>query len=153
MRRRASAWPPSSPRGEPGGRCVAVTAILAFLVRHGEVVLFLYVSPTSWGSRSRRCRSCSRRVSAHAERVGESFGVALAAVIAAYVVFKWIQRQRWLRSLRIARVSAEEPQSLARRPRNASRRRSPHVARCEGGAVRDSRCGPRRRRGPRAATS
>src|SRR6266446_1820280 len=43
MRRRASAWPPSSPRGEPGGRCVAVTDILAFLVRHGEVVLFLYV--------------------------------------------------------------------------------------------------------------
>ena len=44
----------------------------------------------------------------HAEQVGKAFAVALAAVIAAYVVFKWIQRQRLLRSLRIARVSAEE---------------------------------------------
>jgi len=95
-----------------------VTDILAFLVRHGEVVLFLYVFADQLGSRSRRCRSCSRRVSAHAERVGKAFAVALAAVIAAYVVFKWIQRQRLLRSLRIARVSAEEPQSLARRPRS-----------------------------------
>ncbi len=40
--------------------------------------------------------------------MGKAFAVALAAVIAAYVVFKWIQRQRLLRSLRIARVSAEE---------------------------------------------
>src|SRR3989442_5010403 len=101
MRRRASAWPPSSPRGEPGGRCVAVTDILAFLVRHGEVFLFLYVSPTSWGSRSRRCRSCSRRVSTHARRVRKALAVALAPLSAAHAVFQRIQRQRWLGSPKV----------------------------------------------------
>jgi hypothetical protein len=142
-----------------------VTDILAFLVRHGEVVLFLYVfadqlgvplpavpillaagglagagrlsfpvavglavAPPlagvvgvgvfqfliysaasaflwagAWMALGYAAGSALERVSAHAEQVGKAFAVALAAVIAAYVVFKWIQRQRLLRSLRIAR--------------------------------------------------
>jgi rhodanese-related sulfurtransferase len=34
--------------------------------------------------------------------------VALAAVIVGYVCFKWLRRRRFLRSLRIARVSPED---------------------------------------------
>jgi len=43
-------------------------------------------------------------------RLGASLAVALLGSIAAYVLWKYVQRQRFLRELRIARVSPEELQ-------------------------------------------
>lgn len=48
------------------------------------------------------------RVVTRAGQVGAILAVALAAVIVGYVVLKWIRRRRFLRSLRIARVSPED---------------------------------------------
>ena len=48
------------------------------------------------------------RVVTHAGRLGAILAVALGAVIVGYVAFKWIWRRRFLRSLRIARVSPED---------------------------------------------
>jgi len=47
-------------------------------------------------------------VAARAGRFGTILAAALAAVIAGYIVIKWIQRWRFLRSLRIARVLPQE---------------------------------------------
>jgi membrane protein DedA with SNARE-associated domain len=44
----------------------------------------------------------------HAGRLGHSLGVVLGAAVVVYVVFKFIQRHRFLRSLRIARITPEE---------------------------------------------
>ena len=41
-------------------------------------------------------------------RLGTVLGVTGGVVVAAYVAFKWIQRQRFLRSLRIARITQDE---------------------------------------------
>jgi membrane protein DedA with SNARE-associated domain len=48
------------------------------------------------------------RVVTRAGQVGAILAVALAVVILGYVVLKWIGRRRFLRSLRIARVSPED---------------------------------------------
>ena len=47
-------------------------------------------------------------VAARAGRFGHSIGVVVAVALAAYVGFKFFQRQRFLRSLRIARISPED---------------------------------------------
>jgi membrane protein DedA with SNARE-associated domain len=48
------------------------------------------------------------RVVARAGQLGVALAVTLGLVIVGYVIVKWIQRQRFLRSLRIARISPEE---------------------------------------------
>jgi membrane protein DedA with SNARE-associated domain len=48
------------------------------------------------------------RVVTRAGQLGAILAVALAAVIIGYIVLKWIRRRRFLRSLRIARVSPED---------------------------------------------
>jgi membrane protein DedA with SNARE-associated domain len=48
------------------------------------------------------------RVVARAGQLGAVLAVALAVVIVGYVVLKWVQRQRFLRSLQIARVMPED---------------------------------------------
>jgi membrane protein DedA with SNARE-associated domain len=48
------------------------------------------------------------RVVTRAGQLGAILAVALPAVIVGYVVLKWIRRRRFLRSLRIARVSPED---------------------------------------------
>jgi membrane protein DedA with SNARE-associated domain len=84
---------------------VVGVGVFQFLI-YSAASAFLWAG--AWMALGYAAGSALERVSAHAEQVGKAFAVALAAVIAAYVVFKWIQRQRLLRSLRIARVSAEE---------------------------------------------
>jgi hypothetical protein len=48
------------------------------------------------------------RVVTRAGLLGAAVAVTLGLVIVGYVVVKWIQRQRFLRSLRIARISPDE---------------------------------------------
>jgi len=50
------------------------------------------------------------RVVTQAGQLGAAVAVTLGLIIVGYVVVKWIQRQRFLRSLRIARISADELQ-------------------------------------------
>ena len=47
-------------------------------------------------------------VAAHAARLGNWLGVIVGAALVGYVLFKFIQRRRFLRSLRIARITPEE---------------------------------------------
>jgi membrane protein DedA with SNARE-associated domain len=48
------------------------------------------------------------RVVSRAGQLGAAVAVTLGLVIVGYVVVKWVQRQRFLRSLRIARISPDE---------------------------------------------
>jgi membrane protein DedA with SNARE-associated domain len=48
------------------------------------------------------------RVAEHAERLGGGLVVLLVAVLAAYIAYKFIARQRFLRELRISRITPEE---------------------------------------------
>lgn len=47
-------------------------------------------------------------IAAYAARLGHSLGAVLAAAFVSYVLIKFLQRQRFLRSLRIARIPPEE---------------------------------------------
>jgi membrane protein DedA with SNARE-associated domain len=47
-------------------------------------------------------------VASYATRLGNSLGVVLGAALIGYVLIKFIQRRRFLRSLRIARITPEE---------------------------------------------
>jgi hypothetical protein len=60
--------------------------VVTFLIWHGEAFIFVYV---------------------FADQVGVPVP-AVPALLAIYIVVKWGQRRRFLRSLRIARVSQEE---------------------------------------------
>lgn len=48
------------------------------------------------------------RVAAYAERLGSSLLVLLVGGLAAYIAFKYCQRRRFIRELRIARITPEE---------------------------------------------
>jgi hypothetical protein len=84
---------------------------LQVLVRYGYVMLS---SPSCWRSRSAfrfpRCRPCSAswRSPARAAALGHYALVIVGAALASYVTYEFVQRQRFLRSLRIARISPEE---------------------------------------------
>jgi membrane protein DedA with SNARE-associated domain len=47
-------------------------------------------------------------MASRAARLGNGFGVVVAAALVSYASIKFVQRQRFLRSLRIARITAEE---------------------------------------------
>ena len=47
-------------------------------------------------------------VASWAGRLGNSLGVVIGAALGAYVAYKFVQRRRFLRSLRIARIAPEE---------------------------------------------
>jgi len=48
------------------------------------------------------------RVAAEAARLGHGIGVVVGVALGGYIAFKFVQRQRFLRSLRIARITPEE---------------------------------------------
>ncbi len=48
------------------------------------------------------------RVAAEAARLGNWLGVVIGAALVCYILAKYIQRQRFLRSLRVARITPEE---------------------------------------------
>jgi membrane protein DedA with SNARE-associated domain len=62
----------------------------------------------AWMSVGYLAGNALERVAARAGHFGTILAAALAAVVAGYVIFKWIQRRRFLRSLRIARISPAE---------------------------------------------
>lgn len=47
-------------------------------------------------------------IAAHAASLGSGLGVLLLAILAAYLAYKFIARKRFLRDLRIARITVEE---------------------------------------------
>ena len=47
-------------------------------------------------------------IAGHAARLGNSLGLLLGVALASYILVKFIQRRRFLRSLRIARITPEE---------------------------------------------
>lgn len=48
------------------------------------------------------------RLLAHLDRVGSVAGLMVAGVLAAYIAFKWWERARFYKSLRMARISVED---------------------------------------------
>lgn len=48
------------------------------------------------------------RLLAHLDRVGSVAGLMVAGVLAAYIAFKWSERARFYKSLRMARISVED---------------------------------------------
>jgi hypothetical protein len=48
------------------------------------------------------------RIAEHAFHLGSGLGVLVIGALAAYIAYKFIARQRFLRELRIARITAEE---------------------------------------------
>jgi hypothetical protein len=48
------------------------------------------------------------RIAEHAFRLGSGLGVLVIGILVGYIAYKFIARQRFLRELRIARITAEE---------------------------------------------
>lgn len=48
------------------------------------------------------------RIAARASALGSKLGVLIIGLLAAYIIYKYVARQRFLRELRIARVTVEE---------------------------------------------
>ena len=65
------------------------------------------------------------------ERYGTSAAEAVAALVAAYVAFKWWERRRFYRTLRMARMTVDELHALF------ERRKAPLVVDLRGAAERD----------------
>jgi membrane protein DedA with SNARE-associated domain len=62
----------------------------------------------TWGGLGYLAGDALKHVTEQTSRLGASLGALVALSVVAYVIVKWIQRRRFLRSLRIARVSQEE---------------------------------------------
>jgi membrane protein DedA with SNARE-associated domain len=61
----------------------------------------------TWGGLGYLAGDALQRVVDHGGRVGTAAGVIAAVVVLVYVAVKWIQRRRFLRSLRMARITQE----------------------------------------------
>jgi membrane protein DedA with SNARE-associated domain len=73
---------------------------------HSAAGAFLWVG--AWMALGYGAGQAVERVVTRAGQLGAVVAVTLGLVIVGYVVAKWIQRQRFLRSLRIARISPDE---------------------------------------------
>jgi membrane protein DedA with SNARE-associated domain len=62
----------------------------------------------AWGSLGYLAGEALREVTATTGRIGTVLVALVAASVVAYVIVKWIQRRRFLRALRTARISQEE---------------------------------------------
>jgi membrane protein DedA with SNARE-associated domain len=81
---------------------VALPRFLAYSA--GAAVLWV----GGWGGVGYVAGDALQHIADASGRFGTSLVVFVGAAVVIYVVFKWIQRQRFLRSLRIARISAED---------------------------------------------
>jgi membrane protein DedA with SNARE-associated domain len=73
---------------------------------HSATGAFLWVG--AWMVLGYGAGQAVERVVTRAGQLGAVVAVTLGLVIVGYVVVKWIQRQRFLRSLRVARISPDE---------------------------------------------
>ena len=62
----------------------------------------------AWGGLGYVAGDALERVVSQSGRLGTVLAVLVAAVVIGYVVVKWLQRRRFLRNLRIARISPDE---------------------------------------------
>jgi membrane protein DedA with SNARE-associated domain len=62
----------------------------------------------AWGGLGYVAGDALERVVSQSGRLGTVLAVLVAAVVVGYVVVKWLQRRRFLRNLRIARISPDE---------------------------------------------
>jgi membrane protein DedA with SNARE-associated domain len=62
---------------------------------------------TTWGGLGYLAGDALERVADASGRVGTTAGALAAAIVLGYVVFKWMERRRFLRSLRIARITQD----------------------------------------------
>jgi membrane protein DedA with SNARE-associated domain len=73
---------------------------------YSSLAAFLWAG--AWGGIGYLAGDALERVADRSGRLGTALVVVVAAVAVVYVAIKWIQRQRFLRSLRIARISPDE---------------------------------------------
>ncbi|MBI2202839.1 MAG: VTT domain-containing protein [Candidatus Rokubacteria bacterium] len=73
---------------------------------YSTVAAFLWAG--TWGSLGYLAGDALQEIAGHTGRLGTVLVSVVVVVVVGYVVFKWIQRQRFLRSLRIARMSQDE---------------------------------------------
>ena len=62
----------------------------------------------TWGGLGYLAGDALQHVTDESGRLARALGVVVAAAVAVYVVVKWIQRRRFLRALRIARITHDE---------------------------------------------
>ena len=62
----------------------------------------------TWGGLGYLAGDALQRVTVESGRLGTRLATLVATAVVIYIVVKWVQRRRFLRSLRIARVSQEE---------------------------------------------
>jgi membrane protein DedA with SNARE-associated domain len=62
----------------------------------------------TWGGLGYLAGDALQHVTDESGRLGQLLGAVVATAVAAYIVAKWIQRRRFLRDLRIARISQDE---------------------------------------------
>ena len=62
----------------------------------------------TWGGLGYLAGDALQHVTDETGRLGTALGVLVAASVAVYVIVKWLQRRRFLRKLRIARISQDE---------------------------------------------
>jgi membrane protein DedA with SNARE-associated domain len=63
---------------------------------------------TAWMGLGYALRDALERAAAHVSDVSSALVATVTAIIVVYVAFKWVQRRRFLGTLRIARLSADE---------------------------------------------
>ena len=66
----------------------------------------------TWGGLGYLAGDALQHVTDESGRLARALGGGVAAVVAVYVVVKWIQRRRFLRGLRIARITHDELKRL-----------------------------------------
>jgi hypothetical protein len=62
----------------------------------------------TWGGLGYLAGDALKRVTVETGRLGTTLVTLVGAAVVVYIVVKWVQRRRFLRSLRVARVSQEE---------------------------------------------
>jgi membrane protein DedA with SNARE-associated domain len=75
-------------------------------VAYSSLAAFLWAG--AWGGLGYVAGDALDRVASQSGRLGTVLAVLVAAAVVGYAVVKWLQRRRFLRNLRIARISPDE---------------------------------------------
>ncbi len=96
---------PRSEHGRPSPRRNGRVALPRFTV-YSAVAALLWAG--TWGGLGCLAEDALQRVTVESGPLGTMLVTLVGAAVVLYVIVKWTQRRRFLRSLRIARVSQEE---------------------------------------------